>query len=137
MASLPISEAYFAPPSPSPSPVPKLSLVSSAVPQARLSALEWSIVVLAEGDGMASIREPGRLLSAFNSLFGFSPPYRLANERLETLRRVAIYAWNLGWNVPKSEIAGFLEAGFTNDHFELIQQSISKARLGRRRTTVK
>ena len=135
MASLPISAAHRGPASP-----PRAAastMVGSAAPQARLSALEWSIVAMAERDGMGSIREPGRFLSALGSLFGIAQPNRLANERLETLRRIAIFAWNHGWNVPKSEIAGFLAAGFTTDHFELIQHSIGDARRGRSRKTVR
>ena len=75
--------------------------------------------------------------TALGSLFGIAQPNRLANERLETLRRIAIFAWNSGWNVPKRELASFLDAGFSTDQFELIQRSIGEARLGRRRKTVR
>ncbi len=112
-------------------------MVGAAVPQARLSALEWSVVAMAERDGLASIREPGRLASALAGIFGISQPNRLANERLEALRRISIFAWRSGWNVPKKELAAFLEAGFTTDQFELIQGSISEARHDRRRKTVR
>ena len=81
----------------------------------------------------SAIRQPGRFLSALNSLFGIKPPNRLANEGLEALRRIAILAWHHGWNVPKSELAAFIEAGFSTDHFELIQNSIGQARAARRR----
>jgi hypothetical protein len=112
-------------------------MVGSVVPQARLSALEWSVVAMAESDGLSSIRQPGRFVSALSSIFGISRPNRLANERLEALRRIAIFAWNSGWNVPKRELASFIDAGFTTDQFELIQRSIGQARLGRRRKTVR
>ena len=135
MASLPLRADY---PSPAPSrPAPSNMVGSSRAPQTRFSALEWSIVALAERDGLASIRTPNRMLSALGSIFGYSPPNRLANDRLEILRRVAIFAWNGGWNVPKKEVSDFIEAGFTTDHFELIQLSISEARRGRRRKTVR
>jgi hypothetical protein len=135
MASLPISAAHVVP-LPSPRAKPS-AMVGAAVPQARLSALEWSVVAMAERDGLSSIREPGRFVSALSSIFGISRPNRLANERLEALRRIAIFAWNSGWNVPKRELASFLDAGFTIDQFELIQRSIGEARLGRRRKTVR
>ena len=135
MASLPLSAVDRSPSLP-PRAVAS-TMVGSAAPHARLSALEWSIVAMAERDGMASLREPGRFLAALGSLFGIAQPNRLANERLETLRRIAIFAWNHGWNIPKSEIADFLKVGFTNDHVELIQHSISDARRGRRRKTVR
>lgn len=135
MASLPLPAAHRSPlfdarPSPS-------EMVGNATPQARLSALEWSVVAMAERDGLASIRQPGRMVSALASLFGISQPNRLANERLEALRRVAIFAWRSGWNVPKSEVAGLLAAGYTTDQYELVQLSIGEARRERRRKTVR
>lgn len=105
---------------------------TAAVPAPRLSPLEWSVVAMAERDGLASIREVGRYTRALRDFFGFKQPNRLANERLETLRRVAIFAWQYGWNVPKSELKAFFEAGFTSDQFELIQNSLGQARAARR-----
>ena len=110
------------------------SIVGSATtPPVRLSPLEWSIVAMAERDGLASIREVSRYTRALRTFFGLKQPNPLANERLEALRRVAIFAWHHGWNVPKSELAAFLKAGFSNDHFELIQNSMGQARAARRR----
>ena len=130
MASLPISATADLQQSAAPKPL----IVGMTAP-ARLSALEWSVVAMAERDGLSSIRKPGRFLSALNSLFGIKPPNRLANDGLEALRRIAILAWHHGWNVPKSELAAFIEAGFSTDHFELIQNSIGQARAARRRRT--
>ena len=129
MASLPVPAPYFQPAS-------KVSnIVGTAAPVARLSALEWSVVAMAERDGLSSIREPGRLVSALNALFGIKRPNRLANDGLEALRRIAILAWHYGWDVPKSELREFLAAGFSTDQFELIQNSIGQARVARRRRT--
>lgn len=111
---------------------PQIVGTAATVP-ARLSALEWSIVAMAERDGLSSIREAGRYTRALRSFFGFKQPNRLANERLEALRRVAILAWHHGWNVPKSELAAFFDVGFTSDQFELIQNSLGQARAARRR----
>ncbi|WP_294171718.1 hypothetical protein [uncultured Sphingomonas sp.] len=105
----------------------------SAVVPARLSALEWSIVAMAERDSLASLREPGRFAAALGSLFGLSFPNRLASPRLEGLRRVAVHAWHSHWNVPNSELEAFLDAGFTLDQYELIQASIHKSRATARR----
>ena len=113
------------------------SIVGTAPPPARLSALEWSVVAMAEHDGLSSIREPSRFIAALNSLFGLRRNNRLANERLEALRRLAILAWHHRWNVPKSELASFFGAGFTVDQYELIQASIGQARSARRRGTVR
>ncbi len=137
MASLPIIDTIPAPQRPT---RPALTLVPTepqpqAQPQpqpqpqaARLSAFDWSIVALAERDTLSSLREPGRLAKAMEVLFGLGRPNKLANSRNETLRRIAVWAWRRGWTIPKSEIADFLEAGFTLDQLELIQRSIARSR---------
>jgi len=115
-------------------PAPKSATPRPSVEaEPRLSALEWSIVAMAERDSVASLREPGRLASALSSLFGVRRPNRLANERLEALRRISVLAWRHHWNVAKSELKQFLEAGFTLDQYELIQASIGQARASRGR----
>ena len=116
---------------------PTPAIVGTASAPARLSALEWSIVAMAERDGLSSIREPSRFIAALGGLFGLRRANRLANERLEALRRLAILAWHHRWNVPKSELASFFGAGFTVDQYELIQASIGQARSARRRRTVR
>jgi hypothetical protein len=133
MASRPL-----APPSQQTVPFPAPRLAASIVgidPPARLSPLEWSIVAMAEQYRISSLREPGRFLSALSSLFGVRRANRLANDRLEALRRIAVLAWHYRWNVPKSELHEVLETGFSLDQYELIQKSIGQARSasGRRR----
>lgn len=129
MASLPLDANHIASFSNERTP----SIVGTAGPAARLSALEWSVVAMAERDGLSSIREPSRFTKALNAFFGMRRPNRLANDELETLRRIAILAWHYGWNVPKSELAAFLSAGFSTDQFELIQTSIGQARAAKAR----
>ena len=92
---------------------------------------------MAEHDRLSSIREPSRFIAALGSLFGVRRTNRLANERLEALRRLAILVWRYRWNVPKSELASFFAAGFTADQYELLQNSIGQARSARRRRTVR
>ena len=127
MASLPMPAWSETAPRPAPpvrAPQPKV------VPPA-LTALEWSIVAMAEKDGISSLREPSRFVSALGSLFGVRRPRRLANDRLECLRRLAVYAWHYHWNVPDSELREFVAAGFSMDHYQLVQTSIDKARTNR------
>jgi len=131
MASLPLP-LLQQPRSPSPSSASESVGAAPAV-AARLSALEWSIVAMAEHDSLASIREPSRYTRILRAFFGLKTPNRLANDRLETLRRVAILAWHYGWNVPKSEFAAFRAAGFSDDQFELMQKSVGQARAAHRR----
>ena len=120
-----------------PAEAPKPLVAVAATPAAKLSALEWSIVAMAERDTLASLREPGRFLSALTSLFGLKPANRLANDRLEALRRISVLAWRKHWNVPKSELRSFFGAGFTPDQYELIQKSIGQARIAQRRKTTR
>jgi len=131
MASLPLP-LLQQPRLPSPSAASE-SVGSAPTAAARLSALEWSIVAMAEHDSLASIREPSRYTRILRAFFGLKTPNRLANDRLETLRRVAILAWHHGWNVPKSEFAAFRAAGFSDDQFELMQKSVGQARAAHRR----
>jgi hypothetical protein len=98
----------------------------------RLSGLEWSIVALAGRSSLASLREPGRVATALGSLFGRSPDKRLADARLEALRRIAVLAWHHSWKVPTSELRAFVAAGFSLDQYELVQASISRGRAARR-----
>jgi hypothetical protein len=131
MASLPVPAHRFQPQS-----TAKVSaMVGTRARVARLSALEWSVVAMAERDALSSIHEPSRFIAALNALFGIKRPNKLANEGLEALRRIAILAWHYGWDVPKSELVDFLAAGFSTDQFELIQNSIGQARAARRRRT--
>lgn len=132
MASLPITqwptEQAQIIPLPRPKLVPVEAVAKPIAEPARLSALEWSVVALAERDTIASLKEPGRIAAALESLFGLHRPNKLANPRLEVLRRVAVFAWRQGWKVPKSELQAFLAEGFTLDHYELVQASIAASR---------
>lgn len=113
---------------PRPRLVPVKKIAQPAAGPARLSALEWSVVALAERDTIASLREPGRIAAALESLFGLQRPNKLANPRLEVLRRLAVFAWRQSWKVPESELKAFLAEGFTLDQYELVQASIAAKR---------
>lgn len=104
-----------------------------AKPSVRLSPLEWSVVAMAQKDRLSSIRKPGPVLTALGNFFRIKRPTRLASEHLEAVRRIAVLAWHHRWNVPKSEVAAFLEAGFSIDHYELIQARIGQVRTQTRR----
>ncbi|MDB5736680.1 MAG: hypothetical protein JWO65_348 [Sphingomonas bacterium] len=89
---------------------------------------EWTIIALARRDGLASLSEPGRLSRALAWAFGARIALRLADPKLETLRRLAVFAWHNGYAVPVSSIKAFLAAGFTADQLELLLASISVQR---------
>ena len=101
----------------------------NAEPQ--LSALEWSVVAVARNDSLASLREPSRLGMAMAALFGTRQNPKLADPRLEALRRFAVLAWHHGYTLPVSEIKIFMKAGFSADQFEILLASISRGRAAR------
>ncbi len=96
--------------------------------QAAFSGLEWTVVALARRDRLSSLGEPGRLAKALAGLFGLWRDSALADERLEALRRMAVLAWHKGYAVPISELRAFKAAGFTAEHYELLQASIGRGR---------
>lgn len=106
-------------------------LVKPPVGESRLSALEWSIVALAERDSLATLRTPGRIAIAMGVLFGERPNPRLADEKLEALRRMAVLAWHHGYVVPSWEIRAFVTAGYTIEQYETLLKSISAGRTAR------
>ena len=98
-------------------------------PRARLSALEWQVVAIAQHDRLASLNEPGRIAIALGAIFGSKRANpRLADPRLEALRRVAVHAWHRGYAVPRAEIRAFHEAGFTPEQYETLLASVSRGR---------
>ena len=103
------------------------------VRQAALSATEWSIVAMAERDGLASVRDQRGLALVLRRFFGLKPPNRLANERLEALRRVAVFAWHYRWSVPSWEVRAFIDAGYSTAQLELLQTRIAQSRADRGR----
>ncbi|MGJ3629026.1 hypothetical protein AB5I41_23115 [Sphingomonas sp. MMS24-JH45] len=69
---------------------------------------------------------------ALGALFGSKPNTKLADQRLEALRRIAVLSWHRGYDVPTSAIRQFVELGFDIDQYELLAGSIAVARAGRR-----
>ena len=99
---------------------------------ARLSALEWSVVAIAWSDRLSSLRRPGRLARALGRIFGGDNP-RLADPRLEALRRMAVLTWHHGYTVPPHEVRAFGVAGYSASQYELLVDSIAAAQRDGRR----
>ena len=97
------------------------------------SGLEWSVIALAQRDRLESLRQPGRISVALRALFGLWQDARLADGRLEALRRIAVLAWHKSYAVPVSELRAFLAAGFSVEQYEMLQTSISRGRTQNRR----
>ena len=108
--------------------VPSLYAPVAAAKTVSFSALEWSVVAIARQDRLSSLRSPGRLSLALGAVFGGSGHTRLADEKLEGLRRMAVLSWHRGYAVPSHEVRAFNDAGWSPDHYELLLRSISAAR---------
>jgi hypothetical protein len=90
------------------------------------SDLEWSVIDLARLDRLWTIRTPGLLRRFCNWLVNRGNP-RLANPRLEALRRMAVLSWHFGFTVAGDDVADFLAAGFSADQYELMVRRIRAA----------
>ncbi|MDB5712689.1 MAG: hypothetical protein JWO15_86 [Sphingomonadales bacterium] len=93
------------------------------------TALEWSVIALAKRDSLNSLKTPGRLARAMGSVFGRGTQSRLADPKLEALRRLAIHAWRRGFALPVSELEEFVAAGFTMDKAEILLASVAGDRI--------
>ena len=91
------------------------------------SDLEWSVIRLARRDRMWTLRPYGRVRRFFRWLTGLGINPKLADPRLEALRRIAVLSWKFGFTVPGEDVADFIAAGFSHDQYELLVSSISAA----------
>jgi|UniRef100_UPI0035CAD572 hypothetical protein len=102
-----------------------------AAKPAGFSALEWSVIALAQRDTLGSLNQPGRMSRALGGLFGRGPSSRLADPKLEALRRLAVHARHRGFGVPVSEIHHFHSVGFSEEQMETLITSVTGMRIGR------
>lgn len=93
-----------------------------------LDRREWEVVRLAQRDGLGSLREPTALARLWGRMFGRDINRRLADPRLEALRRLAVLAWRYGYALPVSAIKEFKAAGFSLDQLEAVLVRIGAAR---------
>ncbi|MBB5709899.1 hypothetical protein [Sphingomonas xinjiangensis] len=96
------------------------------LPSAGFTPLERQVISLARRDRLSSLRQPGPVATALGVLFGghrVSP--RLADARLEALRRSAVLAWHRGPTLPQHEIDAFYAAGFTTPQFDALIAIVS------------
>jgi hypothetical protein len=99
------------------------------VARSTFTALEWSVIALAKKDSLSSLKTPGRVARAMGSVFGRGTQSRLADPKLEALRRLAIHAWRRGFALPVSELEEFVAAGFTMDKAEILLASVAGDRI--------
>lgn len=105
------------------------SMSFADVARSTFTALEWSVIALAKSDSLASLKTPSRISRAMGSVFGRGTQSRLADPKLEALRRLAIHAWRRGFALPVSELDEFVAAGFTMDKAEVLLASVAGDRI--------
>ena len=112
-------------------PVASRTQTPAAVKAAGFSALEWSVIALAQRDTLSSLNTPGRLSRALGGLFGGGTTSRLADPKLEALRRAAVHVRHRGFALPSSEVAHFHSVGFSEAQLETLVTSVTGMRVGR------
>lgn len=80
----------------------------------------------------ATASGPSRMAVALGNLFGDARNPKLADPKLEALRRLAVLTWHHGYRVAESAVRAFVAAGFTLQQYELLAGSIVSARVKRR-----
>lgn len=86
--------------------------VRDGVREPAFGPIEASVVALAAHDHRWSIRPRTRFVRLVEALFGFRQSNRLADPRLEALRRFAVLARVTRGRPPQAEVEAFLAAGF-------------------------
>jgi hypothetical protein len=103
---------------------------AAAAEETGFSAIEWSVIAVSRRDSLSSLRDPGRMSRALGGLFGIGAASRLADSKLEALRRLAVHAWRHGYALPQAEIDRFIDAGFTLSQAETLVASVTGDRVG-------
>ena len=85
-----------------------------------LTDLEWRVVDIARSDGPRSINPDGRLTKFLREFFGLPIARKLANDRLEALRRFCVRAWF--WDLIRGhDVRAVMDAGYTSvDLFQIL-----------------
>jgi len=93
-----------------------------------LTELERSVIGIARQDGMATLRQPGRLSRWLGLVFGVRISPQLADPKLEALRRIAVLSWKRGYSIASAEVKAFVAAGYSPAFYELVVDTIASAR---------
>jgi len=93
-----------------------------------LTELERSVIGIARHDGLATLRQPGRLTRWLGLVFGVRISPQLADPKLEALRRIAVLSWKRGYAIASAEVKAFLASGYSPAFYELVVDTIASAR---------
>lgn len=90
----------------------------------RIAPLERQVVQLASNDARSSLKAPGRIARLLHWVFAVKPANRLADPRLEALRRFAVMARLHGDALPAAEVDRLIGAGFVREALAEIRQLV-------------
>jgi hypothetical protein len=111
-----------------------IAVPADVVDASGFTGLEWSVIALAQNDRLSTLSRPSRMSVALGVVFGGERPNpKLADARLEALRRMAVLSWHRGYSVAASELEAFHAAGFSPAQYETLLESISRGRTARNR----
>jgi len=94
--------------------------------RAVLTRAEHDVLFLSRRDPRSSVAGRGAVRSRLRRLFGLSTPNRLADPRLEALRRFAVLLRARGNRLPATEEARLMAAGFDADQVAAVAQAIAR-----------
>ena len=85
-----------------------------------LTDLDWKVIEMAREDGPRSLNPDGRLTKFLRDFFGLPITRKLANEKLEALRRFCVRAWY--WDLIRNrDVQALTEAGYSSvDVFKIL-----------------
>ncbi|HWI85971.1 MAG TPA: hypothetical protein VNT42_06560 [Sphingomonas sp.] len=98
----------------------------------KLSSQERLVILLSRRDPVGSLRPPRSYSRLVRFLFGIDPPHRLADTRLEALRRYAV-TYRLRHPDAQRVEAAAIDAGFADRQLAQVRQMLEHARLPQRR----
>lgn len=78
-----------------------------------LTELDWKVIGMARADGPRSINPDGAFTRFLRDFFGLPITRKLANEKLEALRRFCVRAWF--WDLIRThDMRALMEAGYSS-----------------------
>lgn len=85
-----------------------------------LTDLDWKVIEMARADGPRSLNPDGLFTRFLRDFFGLPIARKLANEKLEALRRFCVRAWY--WDLIRTrDVRALIETGYCSaDVFQIL-----------------
>ena len=88
--------------------------------ESSLTELDWKVIEIARMDGPRSLNPDDRFRRFLGDFFGLPVARKLANKKLEALRRFCVRAWY--WDLIRTrDVSGLMDAGYSSaDVFQIL-----------------